>query len=154
MECLDRMNPIIPLAPLMPIGASGGGAGFAATNFCWTPLELISGTTYGGTTFPAYTAGGILIYSAQFDTATGIFIFKMGDDGTKKLANSSLLILQYKGRNEVELIWDDVNLYYTGISIELANALALEVGNEVCVTFYASPENFLLLDLVTEALNE
>jgi len=125
--------------------------GWEATNFCWTPLEVISGTTYGGTTSPTHTADGTLIYSAQFDTSTGIFIFRLGDAGDEKLFNSSLLVLQYQGVNEVEMYWDDVNLYYSGTSVELADALALEVGNEVCVTFYASPENFLLLDLVTEA---
>ena len=133
-----------------PFKVFGGGI---ADNFCWTPLELISGTTYGGTTSPTHTADGTLIYSAQFDTSTGIFIFRMGDSGDEKLFNSSLLILQYKGKNEVELYWDDVNLYYTGTNVELANELALEVGNDVCGIFFASPDNFLLLDLVTEAID-
>ena len=129
-------------------------------NTCWTPLTLISGTTYGGVTSPTHTADGTLIYPTypQFDTSNGLFIFKFGDLGQTQLEavneqletnTVSLITFTYNGKYEIEMYWDDVNLDYRGTDVALANELALDVDTTVCFGAYVSPDKFLDLDLVT-----
>ena len=130
-----------------------------ANNTCWTPLTLISGTTYGGTISPTHTSDGTLNYSMQFDTSIGLFIFKFGDTGQTQLEavnehletnTVSLITFTYNSKYEMEMYWDDINLDYRGTDTALANELVLGVDGTVCFGAYVSPDKFLDLDLVTE----
>ena len=133
-----------------------------ANNTCWTSLFAV-GTVYSSDTVPTHTSDGTLIYNMQFDTSSGLFIFKFGDLGQTQLEavneqletnTVSLITFTYDGKYEMEMYWDDVNLDYRGTDIALANELALGVDGTVCFGAYVSPDKFLDLDLVTNYVEE
>ena len=128
-------------------GFGGNFSGFGmsdgvASNMCWDTL-LVVGTVYSGDTTPTHTSDGTLIYNIQFDTSTGLFIAQFGTLGDELLRNTLLFTFEYNG-NSVELWWDEVNNYYAGTSIDLANILALEEGTQVCWTYTVSATKLMI----------
>ncbi len=124
---------------------------------CWTPLAQSgdwigynSGTPYG-TLVPNVTSDGTFIYSYEANTVTGEFKIRFGVAGNEQLTNNQLIIYIHDTYGQVELFHDDVNLYYTGTNLELANKLLEDVGEKNCFISLAIPETLIHYDLATLA---
>ena len=132
-------------------GSSAGRAGASDTTptNCYNPLVQLTDGGYGydesqvitGSITPTSASDGTHIYKSSFYTADGSFIFAYGVAGNEQLTNNTLIIYSYDDVDHVELTWDSTELYYIGYNTELANLMALEVGNNVCfsgIPIYAS----------------
>jgi len=124
-------------------------SGGIENNICFDPVTK-NGDLVGGVPTPDTTAGGTQIYGVTFNVVTGEIIARFGAAGNEQLDNTMQLYYRFDGVDNVELFWDDVNLYYVGINLTIATYLDSEVGNTVCFLALAIPDLLIHYDFTME----
>lgn len=123
-----------------PLGKVPLGGAEANTN-CFSPVTQ-SGDWYGAPTSaelsPNTASDSTLIYSYLANSVTGEIIIRFGAAGNGQLTNTNLIFHDFGGYN-VELFWDDTNLYYSGTNLEAATDIKAAVGTEKCFAWLAVP---------------
>ena len=121
---------------------------FGLANMCWNNLTS-TGTVFSSPVIPTHTADGTLVYNMQFDISDGVFISQFGELGNEQLDNISIIMFSYTETKYVALQWDDVNLYYTGTNLTLANEIALRENTRVCFLATVTPDLLIHYDYIT-----
>lgn len=127
-------------------GLIGGSRDRIYTN-CWDTLIQLTDGWYGydtdqtptGVLVPSVTSSGSTIHAYKFNTTTGEFRLEIGAAGDEELENTSMVLYQH-GSDSIELFFDDVNNYYTGIDVYLASKVASEVDTKSCFNSLVVPE--------------
>ncbi len=121
---------ITPRIKTKYIGVSAARGAGTFTN-CWNPL-IKTGDKIGGVPTPnTLPPTDTEIFDFQIDVVTGVFILQMGSAGNEQIASAPIIKIMFSVGN-IELAWDDVNLYYTETDQALALELDALVGQDVC----------------------
>ena len=137
-------------------GLLGKGKGGLSYTNCLMPLIQLTDGWYGfdigqsptGVIDPTHTSDLQLVYAFKFDTVSGDWILQFGDAGDELALNAHTGVIQFEidDADNVLLTWNEANLRYEGNDVGTAEAVVVELGNEVCFASVLVPRVLVWYD--------